>query len=195
MVRSVCPIRGNPDVSCRRVWIAVSRGRVLLLCSAYASAVCCVQESRTQEDSQLQRICMQHNVAVLLPRWSESVLGIIRVVCVCRPYLAQKKPTQQEQVQQGLPTNREASVAIQSTCSSRKTRQTDAIAETHRGVSASPIFLSCMHVPAFCGLVSRFESAVKVGSDSSSSIGLPSQASLAAQARRRHCGLRRCCHG
>jgi hypothetical protein len=63
VVRSVGSIRGNPWVSCRRVWIAVSRDRVLLLllllCIRICSAVC-----RNLE----QNKCL--SIVVLLPRWS-----------------------------------------------------------------------------------------------------------------------------
>jgi hypothetical protein len=63
-VGSVGSIRDHPDVSCRRVWISVSRepgsGVVALgpglLCICLCSAVCRSQES--PGDSNLQLMCM-----------------------------------------------------------------------------------------------------------------------------------------
>jgi hypothetical protein len=57
VVRSFGSIRGNPWVSCRRVWIAVSRDQVLLLllCIRFCSAAC--RRQRPRETRILLRYC------------------------------------------------------------------------------------------------------------------------------------------
>jgi hypothetical protein len=154
VVRSVGSIRGNPWVSCRRVWIAVSRDRVLLLllllCIRICSAVC-----RNLE----QNKCL--SIVVLLPRWScwlsLAVTSLDERCCGFRvqdnktPLLRKRNQPSNDSKKQGCRQIGRLRLRYQST-RSRETRHTAAIAGTLRGVSASPIFLSCMHVPALYAL-------------------------------------------
>lgn len=137
----VCPIRGNPDVSCRRVLIAVSRSRVLLLlCICLCGAVHCAGgvKKNPPVDSDVQKMCM-HQYSCSITAAALEFLAKFRRLFIeeagnrpsrlrVQAYLALEKSNS---ATTRVLTNREASVTIQET-HGRRMRSP----ETHRGVSA-----------------------------------------------------------